>query len=148
MIITSSAFDEGGFIPKKFSGQGGDFNPELLIQNVPPEAVSLALILHDPDAPTPGGFIHWIAWNINPTTAIIKEESTPPGALEGKNDAGKIGYVGPMPPSGTAHRYNFQLYALDTTLDLTEDATAKELQREIKDHTLARADLTGLYKLV
>ena len=78
MIITSSSFDDGSTIPKKFTCDGGDMNPELLIQNVPSEAQTLALVLHDPDAPMPGGFTHWTVWNIDPRTAIIKEESVSP----------------------------------------------------------------------
>lgn len=78
MLIISPSFEDGGFIPKKFSGDGGDLNPELQIQNIPSGTKSLALILHDPDAPMPGGFYHWIVWNIDPRTMLIKEESVPP----------------------------------------------------------------------
>ncbi len=145
MIITSSAFDDGGMIPKKFTGDGGDINPELLIQNVPPEAKSLALILHDPDAPMSGGFIHWTLWNINPETTIIKEESIPPLSIEGMNSAGKGGYFGPCPPAGSPHHYHFYLYALDTALDLLENASVQMLQKEIDGHVIATAELVGLY---
>src|SRR5258708_687538 len=116
MILTSPSFDNNTSIPKKFTCEGGNINPELHIQNIPEEAKSLALILHDPDAPVPGGFTHWVVWNIAPTTAIIKQESTSPGSVEGKNGAGRLGYVGPCPPSGT-HHYEFRLYALDVMLD-------------------------------
>lgn len=145
MIITSSSFDEGSTIPKKFTCDGGDMNPELLIQNVPPEAQSLALILHDPDAPIAGGFTHWTIWNIDPTTAIIKEESIPPDSVEGMNGAGKVGYFGPCPPPGPAHRYQFQLYALDAMLDLPEGAPVTALQKKIAEHRIADAELVGLY---
>jgi Raf kinase inhibitor-like YbhB/YbcL family protein len=145
MIITSSAFDDGGMIPKKFTGDGGDMNPELLIQNVPAEAQSLALILHDPDAPTPGGFTHWTAWNIDPRTTIIKEESIPPESVEGENSAGKIGYFGPCPPPGAPHHYHFQLYALDTVLGLPEGAPVAALRKEIEKHVVMSAELIGLY---
>ena len=89
MIITSPSFDDGNTIPKKFTCDGGDINPELLIQNVPAEARSLALIMHDPDAPTAGGFTHWTVWNIDPATTLIKDESIPSGSVEGSNDAGQ-----------------------------------------------------------
>lgn len=145
MIITSSSFDDGGMIPRKFTCDGGDMNPELLIQNVPAEAQSLALIVHDPDAPTPGGFTHWTIWNIDPRTTIIKEESIPPGSVEGTNDAGRPGYFGPCPPPGAPHHYHFQLYALDAVLDLPDAAPVAALREEIKKHRIAEAELVGLY---
>jgi len=145
MIITSSAFDDGETIPKKFTYDGGDMNPELLIQNVPAEAQSLALIMHDPDAPMPGGFTHWTVWNIKPTTSIIKEESIPPGSVEGETDARSVGYHGPKPPPGAPHHYHFYLYALDTILGLPEGAPAAALRKEIDAHGVADAELVGLY---
>ena len=144
MLITSPSFDDGAAIPYKFTCDGGDINPELQIQNIPPEAKSLALIMHDPDAPMKGGFRHWNIWNIDPRAQIIKEESTPPDAIEGRNGAGKFGYVGPCPPSGT-HHYEFRLYALDDILDLPPEANAEELQNEIQKHSIAEAKLTGTY---
>ncbi|HUC01872.1 MAG TPA: YbhB/YbcL family Raf kinase inhibitor-like protein [Candidatus Paceibacterota bacterium] len=145
MIITSSAFEDGATIPEKFTCAGGDINPELLIQNVPEEAKSLALIVYDPDAPMVGGFTHWTVWNIDPGTAIIKEESTPPGSMEGQNSGGKIGYMGPCPPAGAPHHYHFCLYALDAPLDLLVGAPAGELQEAIDAHRIAKAELVGLY---
>jgi Raf kinase inhibitor-like YbhB/YbcL family protein len=145
MIITSSSFDDGGMIPRKFTGDGGDMNPELLVQNVPAEARSLALILHDPDAPTHGGFTHWAVWNIDPRTSLIKEESIPPGSVEGTNDAGRVGYFGPCPPPGAPHHYHFQLYALDAILDLPEAAPVAALRKEIDKHIVAQAELVGVY---
>jgi Raf kinase inhibitor-like YbhB/YbcL family protein len=145
MIITSPSFDDGNTIPKKFTCDGGDINPELLIQNVPAEARSLALIMHDPDAPTAGGFTHWTVWNIDPATTLIKDESIPSGSVEGSNDAGRVGYFGPCPPPGAPHHYHFQLYALDAILDLPEAAPAAALWKEIEKHVVANAELVGLY---
>lgn len=146
MIITSSSFDDGGMIPKKFTCDGGDMNPELLVQNVPAEAQSLALVLHDPDAPKEGGFTHWTVWNIDPRTSIIKEESIPPGSAEGTNDAGRVGYAGPCPPPGAEpHHYHFQLYALDAVLDFQEGAPVAAVKKEIAAHTVAAAELVGRY---
>ncbi len=146
MLLTSPSFENEGFIPKKFSCEGGDINPELQIQNVPDGALSLALIVHDPDAPLSGGFVHWVVWNINPATTLIKEESVPPGAVEGTNGAGKIGYFGPCPPPGHGvHHYHFRLYALDAQLELSAVTTAYDLEIEIKQHLIDSADLVGLY---
>ncbi len=146
MIITSPSFSEGSTIPRKFSCEGGDINPELQIQNVPEGAKSLALVMHDPDAPIAGGFTHWVVWNIDPLAVLIKEESTPPGAQEGANGTGRVGYMGPCPPpGGPSHRYEFRLYALDTTLDLFEGASRAELAAAMEGHILEETVLTGLY---
>jgi Raf kinase inhibitor-like YbhB/YbcL family protein len=144
MILTSPSFEDGKNIPKKFTCDGGNINPELLIQNVPEGAKSLALIMHDPDAPRKGGFTHWVVWNISPSTTVIKEESVPPMSEEGKNGSGEIGYAGPCPPSGT-HHYEFRLYALDAPLALSEDTDKAALEKEIEKHLLDKTTLTGLY---
>ena len=146
MILTSPSFENDAAIPRKFSCDGGDFNPELQIQNVPADTKSLALIVHDPDAPRAGGFTHWVVWNINPAIPLIKEESVPPGATEGTNSADKIGYMGPCPPPGhSEHHYQFRLYALDTLLDLPETTQAADLEAKIEEHLLETAELVGLY---
>lgn len=152
MIITSPSFENNSYIPRKFTCDssallttGGGINPELQIQNVPKEAKSLALIVHDPDAPRVGGFTHWLVWNIAPQTAVIKEESVPPGAVEGKNDSGKVGYMGPCPPSGV-HHYHFKLYALDATFNLPQGAGRASLEAEINKRLISEAELIGLYK--
>jgi len=153
MLITSPSFQNNSSIPQKFTcdgstsltAGGGNINPELQIQNVPANAKSLALIMHDPDAPVAGGFTHWLVWNIDSKTAVIKEGSVPVGSVEGKNGADKIGYIGPCPPSGV-HHYHFQLYALDATLNLTLGGTKDQLESEIQKHLLAKAELIGLYQ--
>ncbi|HVO28970.1 MAG TPA: YbhB/YbcL family Raf kinase inhibitor-like protein [Candidatus Paceibacterota bacterium] len=146
MILTSPSFQNDGNIPKKFTCDGGGINPELQIQNVPPGAKSLALIVHDPDAPVPGGFTHWVVWNIDPAIPFIKEESVPPGSSEGVNGAGEAGYAGPCPPPGHgAHHYRFRLYALDSPLELPAATRATELEAEIGKHLLESAELVGLY---
>lgn len=147
MIITSPSFVDGDFIPKKFTGDGGEINPELQILNVPAKAESLALIVHDPDAPIIGGFTHWVVWNIDPHTTLIKEESIPPGAFEGVNGNGNLGYAAPRPPVGHgAHHYHFTLYALDEVIDLPEGSTEVSLLKAMDGHLLEKAELVGLYE--
>jgi Raf kinase inhibitor-like YbhB/YbcL family protein len=146
MLLTSPSFENGAAIPKKFTCDGGDINPELAIGNVPSGVRSLALIMHDPDAPITGGFTHWVVWNIDPTKPTIKEESVPPGSCEGTNGAGRVGYLGPCPPPGHGiHHYQFRLYALDALLDLPATAGAKDLEAEIQRHLIEVAELVGLY---
>jgi Raf kinase inhibitor-like YbhB/YbcL family protein len=145
MILISPSFDNNSNIPRKFTCDGGDINPELQIQNIPPGTKSLALIMHDPDAPRVGGFTHWVVWNINPLISVVKEESVPPGSVEGMNGAGKTGYMGPCPPTGSAHHYHFTLFALDRVLDLDSNTKIESVQQAIKEHLLDSAELIGLY---
>lgn len=155
MLITSPSFNNREKIPSKFTCDGGNINPELLIQNVPESAKSLALIMDDPDAVS-GNFLHWMVWNIDPQTERIKQESKPPGvppstglaigAIEGVNGAGKIGYIGPCPPDKKPHRYFFKLYALDATLGLGEETRKAELEAAIEGHVVDKAELVGIYE--
>jgi Raf kinase inhibitor-like YbhB/YbcL family protein len=142
MRITSSAFQQGGNIPSKFSCDGPNTNPPLQISDVPPEAKSLVLIVDDPDAPS-GLFTHWAVWNISPQTNTIAEGSTPKGG-QGTNDFGRSGYGGPCPPSGT-HRYYFKIFALDRELDLPFGAKRGQLDVALKGHVIAQGELMGRY---
>lgn len=144
MTITSPAFQNNGYIPKKFTCEGENVNPELRIQTVPENTKSLALIMEDPDAPG-GTFVHWTVWNINPKTTEIKENEVPAGSIEGRTSADKPGYIGPCPPPGKPHRYFFKLYALDDSLPLSAGASKKDLETEIQKHLLTKAELVGLY---
>lgn len=140
--ITSSAFQEGGNIPSKFSCDGGNTNPPLQISGVPSGAKSLALVVDDPDAPG-GVFTHWIIWNIPAQTTTIPEGSAAK-ATQGTNDFGKSGYGGPCPPSGV-HRYAFKVFALDRQLVLSGGAKRAQLDAVIKGHVIAQGELTGRY---
>ena len=142
--ISSAAFTQNGSIPEKYTCDGSDVSPPLMIENVPPEAKSLALIVDDPDAPA-GTWVHWVVWNIDPATKEIKENSLPPGAQEGMSDFRKRGYGGPCPPGGT-HRYFFKLYALDTMLTLGPNTTKALLEQAMKRHIVAQSELIGRYK--
>ena len=142
MKVTSSAFQEGGNIPSKFTCDGADSSPPLQIADVPSAAKSLALIVDDPDAPS-GLFTHWMVWNISPQTSTVAEGSAPKG-VHGTNDFGKPGYGGPCPPSGT-HRYYFKIFALDGELDLPSGAKRSQLDAAMKGHVVAQGELMGRY---
>jgi len=142
MKITSSAFQEGGNIPSKFTCAGSDTSPPLQITGIPSEAKSLVLIADDPDAPS-GLFTHWLVWNIPPQTNSIAEGSAPKG-VHGTNDFGKSGYKGPCPPPGT-HRYSFKVFALDRELDLRAGAKRSQLDAAMKGHVIAQGELVGRY---
>lgn len=149
MKLSSPAFAEGGMIPKTYTCDGADISPPLRWNDVPANTKSLALICDDPDAPV-GTWVHWVAFNLPPTAAglpegIQAEKQLPGGGTQGTNSWKRIGYGGPCPPGGT-HRYYFKLYALDATLSLGNQATAKDLLAAIKEHVLAEAQTMGRYK--
>jgi Raf kinase inhibitor-like YbhB/YbcL family protein len=126
MKLTSPAFEHNKSIPSKYTCQGEDVNPALAIDDIPEGTKSLALIVDDPDAPM-GTWVHWVVYDIAPTSRIIDENSIP--GKQGINDFRKKNYGGPCPPSGT-HRYFFKVYALDTQLNL-EEGINKRLIKEI-----------------
>jgi hypothetical protein len=142
--ITSPAFAHKTPIPERYTCDGRDINPPLLIDAVPSEAKSLALIMDDPDAPV-GIWIHWVVWNIPPQTREIKENSLPAGAVQGLNGWKRNSYGGPCPPSGI-HRYFFKIYALDTTLSLAQPITKADLERAMQRHIVAQGELMGTYQ--
>lgn len=144
MKITSAAFPEEQNIPAQYTCTGKGINPALTFSDVPRDAESLVLIMDDPDAPM-GTFVHWVVYNMKPTVTGIAENSKPEGT-EAKNGAGKPGYFGPCPPSGT-HHYHFKLYALDTELQFDDPGSVdnKAVEEKMQGHILDEAELIGLY---
>ena len=147
--VTSSAFEDGGVIPAKYTCDGEDISPPLQWDAVPEGTKSIALICDDPDAPI-GTFVHWVLFNLPADTkelaeGIPKGTTLPNGAQQGTSDFGRIGYGGPCPPSGT-HRYFFRIYALDTQLDLAPGARKPDLLNAMQGHILAQGQLMGKYK--
>lgn len=143
MQITSSAFEDNGSIPSRYTCDAENVNPPLEFAEIPEETQSLALIVDDPDAPAKV-WVHWLVWNMPPETASLQENATPPGT-EGTTDFQSTGWGGPCPPSGT-HRYILKLYALDTQLQLDSSATKADLEAAMEGHILDQAKLVGLYQ--
>ena len=143
LSVTSPAFSDGQPIPTLYSCKGQSINPQLKISGVPAAAKSLALIMHDPDAPVPGGFTHWVVYNIPPQQQIA-ENSVPTGAEQGLNGSGKQAYTGPCPPSGV-HRYYFYVYALDTDLRFSSPPKKDELEKSLQGHVLVEGQLMGTF---
>jgi Raf kinase inhibitor-like YbhB/YbcL family protein len=141
MKISSPEFKNNALIPRKFTCQGQDLSPKLIIEGIPKGTKSLSLIVDDPDAPM-GTWVHWVVFDIPVLSEI--GESTIPGK-QGINDFGRKDWGGPCPPSGT-HRYFFKLYALDTELGLKEGISKQELEEAMQGHILDKAELIGLYK--
>jgi len=143
LSITSPAFADNGEIPKKYGCSGDSVSPPLVIAGVPANAKSLALTVTDPDAPG-GLFTHWVVWNMPPAdTTIAEGQST--GAAEGTNSYGKHGYGTLCPPFG-AHRYIFNVYALDASLPLDPGAGREDVENAMKGHVVAQARIVGTYR--
>jgi Raf kinase inhibitor-like YbhB/YbcL family protein len=143
MTISSPAFADGKSIPAKYTCDGSDTIPPLAFAGVPQAAKSLALVVDDPDAPG-GTFDHWIVWNIPPSTSSVAEGKAPQG-MTGRNGFGKDGYGGPCPPGGE-HRYFFKLYALDSTMNLSPSSVKADLEKAMKGHVIAQAQMMGRYR--
>ena len=149
--IRSSAFEDGEMIPRKYTDDGEDISPPLSFEGVPEEAVEIALICHDPDAPREGGWTHWVAYGMAPDIGGLPENvpATPtvddPDLVQGENTWGNIGYGGPAPPPGDPHRYQFRGYALSEALDIDPGATKDELEAAMNGKVVGEAMLEGLY---
>lgn len=125
---------------------GQNVSPELHWSGAPNGTKSFALIMHDPDAPHPGGWYHWIVMGLQPFAHSLTAGVDMPPAVTGVNSFGAHGYGGPCPPPGKPHHYNFTLYALDMMPSLEKDVTGPQLEQAIKGHVLAKTTLTGLYQ--
>ena len=153
LTLRSQAFAQGGEIPRLHTCEGKDVSPALEFAGVPQGAKSLALVVHDPDAPDPAAprmdYVHWVLYDLPPGCKGLPEGVTaaelPAGTRQGLNDWKRTGYGGPCPPIGR-HRYFFVLYALDTVLgDLGTPPRAK-LERAFAGHLLAKAELMATYQ--
>lgn len=147
--VTTSAFEAGATIPRQHTADGEDLSPPLAWQGAPAGTASFALLCDDPDAPR-GTWVHWVLYDLDPgvTTLGAGVPTTPGvagGGSQGKNDFGKIGYGGPSPPKGPAHRYFFRVLALDRKLGLAPGATMREVLAAAEGHVLARGELMGRY---
>jgi|SRR5579862_4145851 len=143
--LISPAFREHTKIPPQYTCKGQNVSPPLNILHGSPKAKSLALIVHDPDAPV-GDYTHWLMWDIPSNTETIAANSVPVGAVQGINSNDQVGYMGPCPPSSSGeHRYMFELYCLDTSLGLEAGSTREQLEQAMKGHVLDSHTLTGLF---
>lgn len=143
MKIESPAFAQGEPIPTQHSRFGENKSPPLRFRDVPTQARSLVLIVDDPDAPN-GLFTHWIVFNLDPTVEGLDEDWQVTNAREGNNSWNELGYGGPRPPNGE-HRYFFRLHALDQKLDLPSGAARAEIDRALRGHVIAQAELMGRF---
>jgi Raf kinase inhibitor-like YbhB/YbcL family protein len=142
LTVKSFAFKNKGFIPSKYTSDGENINPDIIIEDIPADTKSLAIIMEDPYASN-GIFCHWVMWDIPPKN-IIRENSKP--GVQGKNSRRENKYKGPCPPSGR-HQYHFKVYALDTELgSLSINTDRKGLLDAMEGHVISSGNLVGLYE--
>jgi len=147
--VSSTAFEDGGRIPVKYTCSGEDVSPDLQWSRGPPATESYALVVDDPDAPG-GPFTHWTIFNIPANVTRLTEGVAASGRLDdgstqGKNHFGRIGYGGPCPPAGKPHHYHINVYALDTRLRLGPGVSKDDLLKAMNGHILAQGELIGIY---
>jgi hypothetical protein len=129
-------------LPDDYTCDSQDIPPAIEIGGVNTKITeSLAILVNDPDAPGGGGFVHWIAWNMDLVRMILEKipkilVTFPLKAIQGKNSFGKIGYNGPCPPHGQTHRFFFKVYGLDTSLSLALGATKDQPVKAMKGHVV------------
>ena len=145
--LTSSAFEDGGEIPRECGYKNGNEKPPLTINGIPEGTKSLALIMDDPDAMEPAGkvWVHWVLWNITPKMVDRPSDEFGFPACLGMTDFGEVGYGGPAPPD-KRHTYVFKLYALDDELGMTnDDVTKADVEKAMEGHIIEQTTLTGTY---
>jgi Raf kinase inhibitor-like YbhB/YbcL family protein len=141
--VTSSAIGAGGRIAPSYSAYGANRSPAVK-WSAAPGAKAYALVIEDPDAPSPQPFTHWLVWNLPSTARAIAEGAPPAGAIQGRNGPGGQGYFGPHPPSGT-HHYHFEVFALTAPLTLPPGADRAALLRAMSGHVIASGQTVGLF---
>ena len=153
--LTSSAFKDNQLIPARYSGTGEDLSPSLSWEGVPAGTAELVLLCDDPDAPVPGGWVHWVIYGLAPTLKGLPEGisrvAEPPEVkgVHGINSwpSDNFGYKGPMPPPGHGvHHYYFILFAVDRSLGLAPGADKARVMSAIEGHVLEKTQLTGLFE--
>jgi Raf kinase inhibitor-like YbhB/YbcL family protein len=153
LSLNSSAFDDGGEIPARYTCAGDDISPPLAWSGVPDGTRSLVLIVDDPDAPDPKApkmtWVHWVVYNLPPDAAGLSEDASstglPAGSQQGVNDWGRADYGGPCPPIGR-HRYFHKLYALDTVLDDLQKPSKGQLEAAMQGHVIAQTEIIGTFQ--
>ena len=152
--LSSAGFNQGGKIPRIYSGEGENLSPPLLWEAGPAETKEWVLICEDPDAPRLEPFIHWIISKIPPEVVAlpegvpcVREPESTFGAIQSYNGKGLLGYTGPFPPSGHGiHNYHFQLFAIDKRLMAGQDLSLEELVTNMRGHVVAKGNLVGTYE--
>jgi Raf kinase inhibitor-like YbhB/YbcL family protein len=149
LLMETDAFEDGGVVPPKYVSRGENVQPGFTFSNAPEGTVSYAIIFHDIDVALrgPEDVLHWMAWNIPASAGGIPEGSLPEGSVQGANMRGQNSYMGPGAPAGPRyHHYVFELYALNSNLELPPTATRAELLAALAGKVVAKAAYVGRYR--
>jgi Raf kinase inhibitor-like YbhB/YbcL family protein len=149
LLMKTDAFEDGGIIPERYAGRGGNVRPGFTFSNIPQGTVSFAIVLQDLDVAASGadGVLHWLAWNIPAKAEGVPEGVLPEGSVVGTARVGRGNYFGPGAPAGPRyHHYVFELYALSATLNLPADATRAQLLDAMKDIIVGKAAYVGRFR--
>jgi Raf kinase inhibitor-like YbhB/YbcL family protein len=150
LLMETDAFPDGGIIPVKYVGRGGNVQPAFKFSNAPEGTVAYAIIFHDIDVALQNGtndVLHWMAWDIPAAAGGIPEGKLPEGSVQGNNVQGKPVYMGPGAPAGPRyHHYVFELYALNATLGLPATATRDEVLKALQGKVVAKAAYVGRFR--
>ena len=163
MFLTTTSWPDGGIIPPKHTQAGEQISPELKWTNVPAGTISFVVNMLDPDVAVQRGTEtqpHWIVWNI-PGSATGLPEGMKSGAdlPDGSHQISASGpqYRGPgAGANGPLHHYTFEVYALDTKIDVVASTNAQPVQaaletraavkKAMEGHVLGKAVYVGLFK--
>ena len=150
LLMESDAFPDGGIVPPKYAGRGGNVQPGFKFSGAPAGTVSYAIIFHDLDVAiggNTGDVLHWMVWNIPASANGIPEGSLPPGSVQGANITGQNAYFGPGAPAGPRyHHYVFELYALNANLELPATASRDDLMKAMAGKTVAKSAYVGRFR--
>lgn len=143
LAVTSPTIAPLGAIPVQHSADGQNQAPMLDVQSLPDGTVELALICHDPDAPLPNGFTHWVVYGLPATAGTISVDAS--GTRQGPNGLGDAAWTGPQPPVGHGtHHYYFWVYALNRVVE--GEPTREDFLAGYADAVIEQARLVGTFQ--
>lgn len=153
LTVTSASFENNRAISDTFTQNGQNKSPALSWTAGPAGTQSYVILAEDTGVTRPQPIDHWVVYDIPANVTMLPEGLgtegklvSPMGAMQGKNIAGKIGYIGPKPPAGQTHPYHFEVFALDKKLDLVPDRTDRTaVVKAMEGHVLAQGEIVGMY---
>ena len=151
LLVTSSAFSSGGDLDDKYTQNGDNMSPSISWSKGPAGTQSFAVLAEDSGVNRHDPIVHWVIYNL-PSTATSLPQNVPAdptlenGASQGKNVRGATGYIGPKPPAGQTHPYHFQVFALNTRLNIDPaNADRNAVVAAMKNHVLSQGEVVANY---
>jgi len=151
LLVTSPAFTSGRGLDEKYTQNGANMSPPLQWNRGPAGTQSYVVLAEDSGVNRAEPVVHWIVYNIPSTVRALREDmpdgtTLPNGALQGKNVMGATSYLGPKPPAGQTHPYHFQIFALNSKLNIDPaNADRMTIINAMKGRVLALGDVVGNY---